>query len=48
MKQSRVHRNNPHKYDQLIYKEPRIHNRERTVSLINCVGNAEQPHAKEC
>ena len=38
---------NPHTYGQLIYKEARVYNGEKTVSSISGAGKTGQLHVKE-
>ena len=49
MKQKKEPRNKPmHIWsNNILTKEPRIHNGERTVSSINGIGKIGQPHSKE-
>ena len=46
MEQNRAPRNK-HLYGQVIYKEARIYDGEKTASLINGAGKTRQPQAKE-
>ena len=50
MEQNQKPKIEPHKYGQLIFdndNNTRIHNGERTVSLISGVGKPGYPHAKK-